>query len=147
MKELPVLKASKEIEVRFSEVDSMGIVWHGSYAKYFEDAREEFGRKYNLGYLRMFGENVYAPLVQLDFSYKRSLIYGKKMIVEVEYVPTEAAKICFEYRVYAEENNEQVLMTTGSSVQVFLDKEYQLMWNSPEFYTEWKKQWGVLIGG
>ena len=42
------LFASKEIEVRFSEVDSMGIVWHGSYAKYFEDAREEFGKKYNL---------------------------------------------------------------------------------------------------
>ncbi|MDR1336675.1 MAG: acyl-CoA thioesterase, partial [Tannerella sp.] len=26
------LKTSKEIEVRFSEVDSMHIVWHGSYA-------------------------------------------------------------------------------------------------------------------
>jgi len=63
------LFASKEIEVRFSEVDSMGIVWHGSYAKYFEDAREEFGKKYNLGYLKIFGEGYYAPLVNLDFSY------------------------------------------------------------------------------
>ena len=39
-----VLKASKEFDVRFSEVDSMNIVWHGSYALYFENAREEFGR-------------------------------------------------------------------------------------------------------
>ena len=28
----PELKASQQLEVRFSEVDSMGVVWHGSYA-------------------------------------------------------------------------------------------------------------------
>lgn len=36
------LKASKDFEIRFSEVDSMKVVWHGSYAIYFEDAREAF---------------------------------------------------------------------------------------------------------
>lgn len=143
MSENIILKARKEIEVRFSEVDSMGIVWHGNYAKYFEDAREEFGRKYNLGYLRMFAEDVYAPLVKLDFNYKRSLIYGKKLVVEIEYIPTEAAKICFEYKAYSEEDGQEVLFATGSSVQVFLDRNYQLLWNNPEFYTQWKEQWGV----
>ncbi len=133
------LKASKEIEVRFSEVDSMGIVWHGSYVKYFEDAREEFGRKYDLGYLRIFGEGFYAPLVKLDFNYKKPLIYGNKMIVEIEYIPTEAAKVCFEYKIYSGEDRS--LVTTGSSIQVFLDKDYQLVWNNPEFYEEWKSQW------
>ena len=38
------LKASKEVEIRFSEVDSMNVVWHGSYPLYFEDAREAFGK-------------------------------------------------------------------------------------------------------
>lgn len=40
-----------EFDIRFSEVDSMNVVWHGSYPLYFEDAREAFGRKYGLGYL------------------------------------------------------------------------------------------------
>ena len=31
----------KEIIVRFSEVDSMRIVWHGNYLKYFDIARSE----------------------------------------------------------------------------------------------------------
>lgn len=35
------LSASKKFEIRFSEVDSMNIVWHGSYPLYFEDARED----------------------------------------------------------------------------------------------------------
>ncbi|WP_298612133.1 thioesterase family protein [uncultured Odoribacter sp.] len=139
-----VLTASKEIDVRFNEVDSMGIVWHGSYAKYFEDAREEFGRKYNIGYLRIFGEGFYAPLVKLDFNYKKPLVYGNKMLVEIKYLPTEAAKICFDYRIYLIENGTQVLVATGSSMQVFLDKNYQLIWGNPDFYEAWKKQWQVI---
>ena len=37
------LKAYAELKVRFNEVDSMAIVWHGNYVKYFEDARIAFG--------------------------------------------------------------------------------------------------------
>ena len=44
MKKETILSATKTFEVRFSEVDSMGVVWLGHYATYFEDAREEFGR-------------------------------------------------------------------------------------------------------
>ena len=33
-----VLKDRTEIKVRFGEVDSMGIVWHGNYVKYIEES-------------------------------------------------------------------------------------------------------------
>lgn len=49
------LTAELEFDVRFSEVDSMNVVWHGSYPLYFEDAREAFGKKYDFGYLLIFG--------------------------------------------------------------------------------------------
>ena len=39
------LTASKEFDVRFSEVDAMNVVWHGAYPLYFEDAREAFGTR------------------------------------------------------------------------------------------------------
>lgn len=136
------LFATKEIEVRFSEVDSMGIVWHGSYAKYFEDAREEFGKKYNLGYLRIFDENYYAPLVNLDFSYKKPLVYGDKAIIEIHFLNSPAAKICFEYKIYHALDHS--LIATGKSIQVFLDKKYVLVWNNPEFYENWKIEHGLL---
>jgi len=135
------LTVRKEIEIRFNEVDSMGIVWHGNYATYFEDAREEFGRKYNLGYLRMFAEGFYTPLVSLDFSYKHPLIYGDKAIVEIVYIPVEAAKICYKYKIYSLPKN--TLIATGSSIQVFLDKNYQLIWNNSDFYIECKKNNGL----
>jgi acyl-CoA thioester hydrolase len=136
------LTASKEIEIRFSEVDSMNIVWHGSYAFYFEDAREAFGKKYGLGYLDIFGNGYYAPLVDLRFSYKKPLVYGKKARIDICFRNTEAAKIIFDYEIYDLEDNS--LVASGYSIQVFLDKQYQLVWTNPPFFEEWKQKNGLM---
>ena len=37
-----LLKAEKEFNIRFSEVDSMNIVWHGDNSMYFEGVIEAF---------------------------------------------------------------------------------------------------------
>ena len=135
------LVAEKKIEIRFSEVDVMNVVWHGSYPLYFEDAREAFGAKYGLSYKRYMDEKVFAPIVELDIKYKRPILYGMTPVVRIVYRPTEAAKIVFDYEIYNPETEE--LMATGRSVQVFMDKNYQLVWANPDFYVEWKKMWGI----
>lgn len=136
----PTLKTEMTVAVRFSEVDSMNIVWHGSYSLYFEDAREEFGRKFGLEYLYMFEQGFYAPLVELHFSYKRPLTYGQSMRIEIAYRDTEAAKLIFDYTIYSPDNE---VAATGYSVQVFLDRNYQLVWETPEFIKEWKVKMGI----
>lgn len=136
------LLASRVFEIRFSEVDSMSFVWHGSYPLYFEDAREAFGEKYGLGYLFIFGNGYYAPLVDLAFQYKKPLVYGMKPRITVIYCPTPAAKIIFDYEI--RDTTDNSLIATGHSVQVFLDKQYQLVWTNPKFYEEWKQKWNVL---
>ena len=136
---MTTLQETKEFEIRFSEVDSMNVVWHGSYPLYFEDAREAFGRKYGLGYLTIFNNGYYAPLVDLTFHYKKPLVYGMRPSVTVTYRPTEAAKIVFDYEIH--DIADGSLIATGHSVQVFMDRQYQLVWFNPPFYEEWKKKW------
>lgn len=136
------LKASKILDIRFSEVDSMKVVWHGSYMLYFEDAREEFGRKYQLEYLRIAEFGYYAPLVDMQFHYRKPITYGMRPRIDITYRPTEAAKIIFDYEIYDTETEE--LMASGSSVQVFMDMNYQLVWTNPDFYQEWKKMWNLI---
>ena len=137
------LKASKLFDIRFSEVDSMNVVWHGSYPLYFEDAREEFGRKYKLEYLRIADFGYFAPLVDLEFHYRKPLLYQMRPRIDITYHPTEAAKIIFDYEIYDTATEE--LMARGRSVQVFMDKDYHLVWTNPEFYQEWKRMWGVEV--
>lgn len=133
------LKAIVPLKIRFSEVDSMNIVWHGSYVMYFEDAREAFGKKYGLAYLDIFGNGFYAPLVDLSFKYKSPITYDMKPEITITYKPVDAAKIVFDYEITNPENGD--VLATGHSVQVFMDLNYQLVWTNPDFYEEWKKRW------
>lgn len=139
---MKILQVEKEVDVRFSEVDSMGIVWHGNYALYFEDARELFGRTYQLEYLYMYELGFYAPLVELKFNYKKAVKYTDRIKVKCTYRNTDSAKIIFDYEIRNAETDE--VMVTGYTTQVFLDRDYNLIWQTPAFYTEWKRMNGVL---
>lgn len=133
------LSASRDIDIRFSEVDSMQFVWHGSYSLYFEDAREAFGEKYGLGYSLIYNSGYFAPLVELHFEFKRPLVYGSKPRVTANYRSCDAAKIIFDYEIRDRDTGE--IIATGRSVQVFLDRSYSLVWDNPPFYEQWKRKW------
>ena len=139
-----ILSVTMPFEVRFSEVDSMGVVWHGNYAIYFEDAREAFGAKYGLQYLMMYDKGFFEPVVELTFKYKHVMVYGMKPEITVIYRPCESAKIIFDYEIRDTETGE--VLVTGHSVQVFMDaKTHQLVMTCPDFYEEWKKKWEVNV--
>lgn len=131
-----------KIKVRFSEVDSMRIVWHGEYVRYFEDGREAFGREFaGLGYMDIYESGYGAPIVDLTLQYKKPLICNDTAIVETRYIPTEAAKICFEYVIRRE--SDGAIVATGTSIQVFTDGHGLLQLIIPEFYLKWKEKWDV----
>lgn len=137
-----ILKDRIEVLVRFNEADPLGIVWHGHYIRYFEDGREAFGNKYGIGYLDFYRKNIIIPVVNIDCSYKRSLKYGEKVAVETTFIPCEAAKLKFEYRLFNAATGD--LVATGSSVQVFLDKETSMLQlTNPVFFEEWKSKMGL----
>ena len=125
------LQAEKEIEIRFSEVDSMNIVWHGSYMLYLEDAREAFGKKYHLEYLYIYEKGYYAPLVDVRLQYKTPLKYRDRAKIVITLRNTEAAKLIFDYEIYNLTTGQLAL--TATTTQVFLDTNYQLLWTLPEF--------------
>lgn len=89
-----------EVGVRFNEADPLGIVWHGHYIRYFEDGREDFGNRYGIGYLDFYNNGYVIPIVNVDCSFKKSLRYGDTVIVETSFIPCDAAKIQFSYRLY-----------------------------------------------
>ncbi|WP_295118322.1 thioesterase family protein [uncultured Chitinophaga sp.] len=138
-----VLSDRAEILVKFNEADPLGIVWHGHYVRYFEDGREAFGNKYGLRYLDIYKQGYTVPVVSVECNYKKSLRYGDSVIVETRYINTAAAKIRFEYTLYNAATRD--IVATGSTVQVFLDKDQaQLQLVAPEFFQSWKQQHGVI---
>lgn len=126
-----------ESVVRFSECDPLGMVWHGNYIKYFEDGREDFGRKYTFGYWDIYKqEGLAVPLVNVECNFKKFLNFGESIKIETTFHETPAAKIMFDYKVF---NQAGELACTGNSIQVFFDvAKKQLLIINPSFYESWK---------
>ena len=135
------LISTTETRVCFNEVDSMQIVWHGHYVKYMEDGREDFGRKYGIGYMDIKAGGFMAPLVSISCQFRKPLAYGDVAVIETRFVASDAVKLTYEFRIYRKEGQE--LVATGSSVQVLLDHEGELVLIMPGFLSDWKKKWGL----
>jgi acyl-CoA thioester hydrolase len=128
--------------IRFSDVDSMGVVWHGNYIKLFEDGREAFGNLYGINYMDFYHQGVLIPIVKVNCDYKKPLKYGDTAIIETRFVNCESAKMLYDYVIYRNNTNE--IVATGSSMQVFLNTNMELLLDLPPFFFEWKKKHGLI---
>ena len=136
------LVAKARIKVRFNECDPLGIVWHGNYLKYFEEAREAFGEKYNFDYYSFYHKGYSTPLIHSEATYKKPLRYRDIAIVEIHFKKTEAAKIIFHYKITNEANGD--LICSGSTTQVFVTNgTMELSLIVPDFISEWMKEVGL----
>ena len=135
------LSDSTEVTVRFSEVDAMGIVWHGNFVKYMEDGRESFGRRFGLGYYDLYEQGLQVPLVKLDIDYKQQLKYGERIVIETTWMNCDAAKILFKYQILRKADG--AVLMKARTTQVFLNMKGELELTNPEYYMEWKSRNGA----
>lgn len=137
------MKHRTEITVRFNEADPLGIVWHGHYVRYFEDAREDFGRTYGVSYLDFYRNSLAVPVVSIQCDYKKPLRYGDTIIVETLYVNTPAAKLNFNYQVLDAQLGTHI--ASGASSQVFVDaKSFELQLTMPPFFEDWRRKQNLV---
>ncbi|PLX05542.1 MAG: 4-hydroxybenzoyl-CoA thioesterase [Marinilabiliales bacterium] len=131
-----------ELNVRFSEVDSMQIVWHGNYVKYLEDGRESFGKKYGIGYMDVYRAGLLTPIVGVNLNYKKPLKYEDKAIIRTRYIDSPAAIIQFEYEIV--KLPDKVVTLSATTTQAFIDTTGELILTLPAFFEKWKKKWGFI---
>lgn len=125
--------------VKFSEVDSLRVVWHGYYVRYFEDGWEAFGNQFQLGYLDVYKQGLALPLIDLEVKFKRPLEYGDTAIIETTFIDSPAAKIQFEYVIKSKAHG--YIACTGKTTQVFMEPTTkELHFTMPAFFEKWKKE-------
>ena len=113
-----IYSTETEILIPFHDVDSMGIVWHGHYAKYFEVARCEFLDSFNYGYKAMDASGYSWPVVDMRIKYVQSLKFDQKVVVQCRLKEWEY-RLKIEY-VIVNENGEP--LTKGHTVQFAIDQ-------------------------
>jgi acyl-CoA thioester hydrolase len=126
MRSQGVLQAEIEMVVPFFDVDSMEVVWHGHYVKYFEVARCALLDKLGHNYTQMLAAGYAWPIIDLQVRYIRGARFGQKIIVRADLIEWEN-RLKLHYLISDAETGER--MTRGSSVQVAVDiasREMQL---------------------
>jgi acyl-CoA thioester hydrolase len=131
-----------EFDIRFSETDAMGVVWHGNYLKYFEDGREAFAKQFGMSYLEIHSHQYFVPIVKSEINHKSPIYYGQRAKIITKMIPSKAAKIIFEYEII--NLSTQLISAKGSTTQVFLrEKSRELELQFPAFYVDWEKKVGI----
>ncbi len=131
------------VQVKFSEIDLMRRVWHGSFVTYFEDGRESFGRHYpGIGYADMQREGIYAPVYDIHVKYLAPLALDDVAVIYTDYIYKPGARLDYHYQVYRESDGR--LCAEGESVQLFIDVNGELMLEKPAYYQQWQDKFLCL---
>ncbi len=136
--EKPPLSAECTRRVQFDEVDALNIVWHGRYVSYFEQGRNEWGRKFCFSYLDMFNNGFALPIVQLHIDHYYPLRFDELMRIKTNCHWTEAAKMNLSYEIFAENG---ILAARGYTVQIYTDLSGKPMLLRPEFAEKFIQKW------
>jgi acyl-CoA thioester hydrolase len=139
----PYLSNTTQVRIRFQEVDSMQIVWHGHYLSFFDDARRAFGRHYGVDYPAIIESAITAPVVDCRMRFLSPAKLEDVLDVEARLYQSEIPKLEFKYEIRRSETQERLVV--GFSIQVFSSPEGELSLTPPplmvERYQAWKTLW------
>ena len=133
-----------KIDVRYGETDKMGIVYHSRYFDWFEVARSEYLKSFNMTYSEVENAGVLMPVVDCFCRFKSSAVYGDTVTVETEATYLGVAKCRFDYKVY---NGENRLLAEGYTVSGFVGIDFKplnLKKKFPQIYEIFEKMRGDI---
>ncbi len=134
----PPLRVKVNRRISFSEADPMGILWHGRYPFYFEQANEALGRLCGMSYGDYRREKLRAPVVQLHIDYFASPVLGEKVTVAGRLVWNEGARLNTEYEIIKENGT---FAASGYTVQMFVTEDGEPLLTSPPLLERCREKW------
>ena len=101
--------------------DYGGIVWHGTYLQWMEEARIEYLRSVGLDYAQVVSHGFELPVVEANLRYHRSLKMGEKAIVKTRVHQLRGVRMNFEYQIT--DWRGSTLYVSGRVTLVGIDRE------------------------
>ena len=129
----------QEIRVLYSDTDSYGVVWHGSYTKWFEAARVGLVEEIGMELDELERNNILFPVVEMNIRYKSSAKMNERIIIKTKITELKPLSITFEHKVYEKNTNtlRVIAHTTIVVINSITGKMYKRI--PEELYSKFKK--------
>ena len=120
--------------IEFCDVDLTGVMWHGNYCKYYEDARCQLLKKLGFSYDEIYKRNYQIPLICLKIKYSRPCLFDQEITITAELVKADHFLV-IRYTIRDKETGK--IMSTAETKHAFYDSQNKrALINAPKFITE-----------
>ncbi len=118
------------LRVHFYDTDTMGVVHHANYIRWFETGRVEFLRALGITLSEMMSDNILFPITEIRAKYLSPARFDEELEIETTAVALTKVKMEFEYKI---KRSEKILVE-GFSRNVFTDMTTGKITRLPEKY-------------
>jgi acyl-CoA thioester hydrolase len=120
VKERPARESVVQVQVRYPEVDPMGVAHHSHHFVWFEIGRTEWMRDRGLPYASVEEEGIFLPVVEASCSYRAPVRYDDRLKVRTEVAEAGAVRVTFTYRI--ERADDGALLASGRTTHAAVDR-------------------------
>lgn len=106
-----------DYRIRYADIDQMGYMYYGNYAKLYEIGRVEALRSLGLRYRDLEETGIIMPVYENKSRFISPAKYDDLVIIRVIIKELPKVRIIFHYEIYDE---QQTLLHTGETTLVFV---------------------------
>ena len=111
--------------------DHAGVLWHGYYFNWLEEARIDALSKVGLRYIDLTKDGFEMPVVSIEIKYKSPILHGEVILIESRFLISESPRINIKSNFIGSDNS---IKTSSSIDLVLINKEnFSIVRKKPEF--------------
>lgn len=109
------------IRPRYEETDQMGVIYHGNYITWFEQARSGFFRSLGYPYKQLEDEGFWIPVIEVGCKYFKPALYDEEVYVKTSIEKAGGVRIRLRYEVFNVKADE--LLVSGFTEHATTDQQ------------------------
>jgi acyl-CoA thioester hydrolase len=134
--------AVKEIQITYADTDMMGVIYHGNYVKWLELGRTQLVEDAGYSYLDMERQGYYAPVYNLQITYKKPIKLGDRAYVKTWVEDNHGLRTVYGFQIT---NGDDEICAEGTTTHIVVKKEngefkpIQFRKAFPEWYQKYEE--------
>ncbi|MDW6001853.1 acyl-CoA thioesterase [Vibrio mangrovi] len=133
------LEVDVEVTTSFQDADPMGVIYHGNYFRYFEEARRVLLDEIEYGYLAMTASGYQWPVIEAKVKYVKALPFNHAIRIHARMTEWEN-RLRIDYTIFDTVTGKRMCKAHTTQVAVSMATQ-EMCLASPKVFTEKVEQW------
>jgi len=121
------------LQVRFNEVDSYNVAWHGHYVAWMEVGRNDLAGRFQMDAAQLAEAGFLGPVINLELKFHNPARFKDEIIVRTTLRPSETATLVFMNEIVALDGRK---LASGVTTHALTDLTGILQFRLPPILAE-----------